>query len=113
MPFINIKTNQSVTETQQEAIKSGMGKAITALSGKSEQWLMIGIEPEYILYHQGSDAPAAMVEVQVYGNPSASDCNNLTGYISEVLNSELDIPKSRIYVSYTGTPNWGWNGHNF
>lgn len=113
MPFINIKTNQSVSTAQQEVIKSGLGKAITALSGKSEQWLMVGIEPDYILYHQGSNAPCAMVEVQVYGNASASDCNALTGNISEILCTELHIPKNRIYVSYTCTPNWGWNGSNF
>ena len=113
MPFINIKTNQSVSTAQQEVIKSGLGKAISALSGKSEQWLMVGIEPDYILYHQGSAHPCAMVEVQVYGNASASDCNKLTGHISKLLHTELQIPENRIYVSYTYTPNWGWNGSNF
>lgn len=113
MPFINIKTNQSVSNIQKDALKTAMGQAISALSGKSEQWLMVGIEREYILYHQGSDAPAAMVTVQVYGSPSSSDCNALTGRISEALNAILEIPKNRIYVSYAGTPDWGWNGSNF
>jgi len=113
MPFVNIKTNQSVSKNQQETIKDGLGKAITALPGKSEQWLMVGIEPEYVLYHQGTDAPAAMVEVQIYGNASASAYDTMTAKISEILNSELNIPKNRIYVSYFPTPDWGWNGHNF
>ncbi|MBR1528059.1 MAG: hypothetical protein IJ642_02005 [Oscillospiraceae bacterium] len=113
MPFINIKTNQSVSKTQQEVIKSGLGNAISTLPGKSEQWLMVGIEPEYILYHQGTDAPAAMVEVQLYGGASGSAYSKLTGQISEILNSELSIPKNRIYVSYFSTSDWGWNGGNF
>jgi len=113
MPFINIKTNQTVSKAQQESIKSGLGNAITTLAGKSEQWLMVGIEPEYILYHQGSDAPAAMVEVQLYGGASGSAYSKLTGQISEILNSELSIPKNRIYVSYFATSDWGWNGGNF
>ena len=113
MPFINIKTNQSVSKAQQTAIKTELGRAITTLPGKSEQWLMVGIEPEYILYHQGTDAPAAMVEVQVYGGASGAAYSKLTGEISEILNTELSIPKNRIYVSYTGTPDWGWNGSNF
>ena len=113
MPFINIKTNQSVSKTQQEAIKSGLGNAISTLPGKSEQWLMVVIEPEYILYHQGTDAPAAMVEVQLYGGASGSAYSKLTGQISEILNSELSIPKNRIYVSYFSTSDWGWNGGNF
>lgn len=113
MPFIKIKTNQRVSAQQQEVIKSGMGKAITVLPGKSEQWLMVGIEPEYRLYHQGTDEPAAMVEVQVYGGAPASAYSALTGKISEILHTELHIPLNRIYVSYLDTPNWGWNGSNF
>ena len=113
MPFINVKTNQSVSKAQQETIKAGLGKAIATLPGKSEQWLMVGIEPEYILYHQGTDAPAAMVEVQVFGGAAGTAYSKLTGQISEILNAELSIPKNRIYVSYVSTPDWGWNGGNF
>lgn len=113
MPFINVKTNQSVTKAQQEAIKNGLGKAISTIPGKSEQWLMVGIEPEVILYHQGTDAPAAMVEVQIYGAASHSAYEQLTGQISDLLNTELNIPKNRIYISYTAIPEWGWNGSNF
>ena len=113
MPFINVKTNQAVSKAQQETIKAGLGKAIATLPGKSEQWLMVGIEPEHILYHQGTDAPCAMVEVQIYGSASGSAYSKLTGQISELLNAELSIPKNRIYVSYMGTPDWGWNGNNF
>lgn len=113
MPFINIKTNQNVSKAQQETIKAGLGKAITALPGKSEQWLMVGIEPEYVLYFQGTDEPAAMVSVQIYGGASGSAYSNLTGKITEILHTELHIPANRIYVSYASTPDWGWSGSNF
>ncbi len=113
MPFINIKTNQSVSQDQQTTIKAGLGKAISTLPGKSEQWLMVGIEPEYVLYHQGTDAPAAMVEVQIYGGASSAAYDAMTVQISNLLNSALNIPKNRIYISYLSTPDWGWNGHNF
>ena len=113
MPFINVKTNQKVTEAQKEAIKSGLGAAIPTIPGKSEQWLMVGIEPEYTLYHQGTNAPAAMVEVQIYGSANGAAYDSLTGKISDLLNAELNIPKNRIYVSYTSTKDWGWNGSNF
>ena len=36
MPFINVKTNVSVSNEQKISIKSAMGKAITAIPGKSE-----------------------------------------------------------------------------
>lgn len=113
MPFINVKTNQSVPKDKMETIKSELGKAISTIPGKSEQWLMVGIEPDYALWHQGTDAPAAMVEVQVYGGASGSAYDAMTGKISTILNDALGIPANRIYVSYTGTPDWGWNGGNF
>ena len=53
MPFINVKTNQAVSKEQQTAIKAGLGKAITALPGKSEQWLMVGIEPRICTLSSG------------------------------------------------------------
>ena len=71
MPFMQLKTNVAVTEQQETLLKTSFGSAITAIPGKSETWLMVGIEPQYTLYFQGSDAPAAMVEVSIFG--SASD----------------------------------------
>lgn len=45
MPFINVKTNIPVSENAQEALKTRLGQAIEAIPGKSEAWLMVGVEP--------------------------------------------------------------------
>lgn len=113
MPFINVKTNTAVTDEQKVSVKSGLGQAIAAIPGKSENWLMVNIEPEQSLYFKGSGEPAAMVEVGVYGSPAASSLNSLTGKICGLLKHELGIEPSRIYVKYSQTPDWGWNGSNF
>lgn len=113
MPFINVKANVPVAQDKKESIKSALGKAITAIPGKSEGWLMVGIEPEYSLWFKGSDAPAAMVEVSVFGSASPSAYSTLTAKVTDILNSELGISPDRIYVKYFETSNWGWNGSNF
>ncbi|MGN0623778.1 MAG: phenylpyruvate tautomerase MIF-related protein [Oscillospiraceae bacterium] len=113
MPFINVKTNTAVSAEKEAAVKALLGQAITTIPGKSETWLMVGIEPEYRLYFQGSSAPAAMVEVSVYGQANPSAFNALTEKICAILNEQLDIDSSRIYVKYSATPDWGWNGSNF
>lgn len=113
MPSINVKTNSNVTKEKAENIKSALGTAITAIPGKSEGWLMVGIEGDYTLYFKGSDELAAMVEVQIYGNPSDSAMSELTSRITEILTGSLGMPADRIYVSYMCTENWGWNGSNF
>ncbi len=113
MPFINVKTNTAVSSEKQTAIKSGLGHAIATIPGKSESWLMVGIEPEKILYFKGDNAPAAMVEVSVFGSPNSSAFNKLTDQICDILNQQLSIDRSRIYVKYETTTDWGWNGSNF
>ena len=113
MPFINVKTNAQVSADKKESIKSALGKAITAIPGKSEGWLMVGIEPDYALWFKGSDAPAAMVEVSVYGSASPGAYSNLTAQVTDILNKNLSISPDRIYVKYFETSNWGWNGSNF
>ncbi len=113
MPFIHVRTNTAIPKDKEQAVKTGLGKAISTIPGKSEQWLMVNITPESALYFQGSDAPAAMVEVQVYGGASGTAYDAMTGKISGILTENLGIPANRIYVSYHATPDWGWNGGNF
>ena len=113
MPFINVKANVNVTKEKSESIKSALGTAITAIPGKSEGWLMVGVEGDYTLYFKGTAEPAAMVEVQIFGNTSGSAMSTLTGKITDILADNLGIPADRIYVSYMCTENWGWNGSNF
>lgn len=113
MPFINVKTNREVSEEKATIIKSELGKAITAIPGKSEGWLMVCVEGEKNLFFRGEDAPAAMVEVSLYGNASQNALATLTSHITGILTDALLISSDRIYVSYMSTDNWGWNGSNF
>jgi len=113
MPFIDIKTNIDVPHDNQVTIKSKLGEAITAVPGKSEKWLMVEIEPECALWFSGESAPAAMVEVSIYGGASSSVYSAMTEKICNILKNELEIRPDRVYVKYTETENWGWNGSNF
>lgn len=113
MPFINVMTNTAVSPDKKAAIKTALGRAITAIPGKTEDWLMVGIAPEYTLYFKGDDSPAAMVEVSVYGGADPASYSRLTAQICDILGGELAIDPARIYVKYSETDNWGWNAGNF
>ena len=113
MPFINVKTNVSTTHEAEINIKSALGQAITAIPGKSEGWLMVGIEPDYRLWFKGTNEPAAMVQVSLYGGASHNAKTPLTSHITGILTDELGISSDRVYVMYTETESWGWNGSNF
>ena len=100
---------------QREALKAAYGKAITAVPGKSEGWLMCPFEDNMPIYFGGDDSkPAAYVEVNVFGRSvPGSAWEKLTEQIMAALGKELGIPADRTYIRYTATTDWGWNGGNF
>ena len=112
MPFISITTNVSVSEENAVAVKSALGKAISILPGKSENWLMVSISDDNRMYFKGADSPAAMVKTELYGKADPAKLSALTSEITAILGDTLSIPADRIYVSYLCTENWGWNGSN-
>ena len=56
MPFINSKISVTITNEQEQEIKSRLGQVIQTIPGKSESWLMVGFEPEYRLYFRDDTA---------------------------------------------------------
>ncbi len=113
MPFINTKYSQDITPEQEEQIKSALGQAVT-LIGKTESWLMVGFEPNTSLYFRGEKPEKiAFVEVSLYGSASPADCDRMTAEICRVYGEVLGVPADKIYVKYSATDNWGWNGGNF
>lgn len=113
MPFVQIKTNTSITSVQQQRLKTQLGQDISTLPGKSEQWLMISFEPETHLWFRGTAEPAALVEVSAFGEIAPSAATAFTSQLCALLHDELGLSPDRIYVKYMSTPTWGWNGQNF
>ena len=56
MPVIHTHVSVSTTAEQREALKSAYGKAITAVPGKSEGWLMCPFEDNMPIYFGGDDS---------------------------------------------------------
>lgn len=116
MPVIHTHVSVETTREQRDELKSIYGRAITALPGKSEGWLMCPFEDNMPIYFAGDDSrPAAYVEVNAFGHSGAprSAWEALSAQIIPALESVLGIPQDRIYVRYTMTEDWGWNGGNF
>lgn len=113
MPFINTKYSANITAEQETEIKSALAEAITAI-GKTENWLMVGFEPNCSLYFKGEKSEKiAFVEVSLYGNAQKSAYERLTSEICAILGKVLGVPSDKVYVKYSPTDNWGWNGGNF
>lgn len=113
MPFIDSKITVKVSEEKKEAIKAELGQAISILS-KPESFLMVGFDDEYCLYMAGSRLEkGAFVAVSLFGNASSAACERMTAEICRIYEQQLGIPQDKVYVTYTGISDWGWNGKNF
>jgi len=114
MPYIRTKATVEITPEKESALKEKMGRAIEAIPGKSEEWLMCEFCDNCRLWFKGTnDRPSAFVEVMLLHSACASAYEKMTGILCDILSEELGIEADRIYVKYEETENWGWNGRNF
>ena len=75
---------------------------------------MVGIEDNYDLWMAGAKLEkGAYVSVSLFGNASSDSYDKMTARICEILEEELSIPGDKVYVTYHGVNDWGWNGSNF
>ena len=113
MPFIDSKISVAVAPEKKEIIKAEFGRLMSVL-GKSESYLMVGMEDNYDLWMGDKKLEkGAYVAVSLLGNASSDAYEKLTGKICELFENELNIPGSSVYVTYHPVSDWGWNGSNF
>ena len=113
MPFIDSKITVKLTDEKKESIKARLGQAVSLLH-KSETYLMVCFDDEYDLYMGGNKLEkGAYVSVSLFGSASPSDYEKMTGAICNIMQEELGIPGDKVYVTYHGVNDWGWNGSNF
>ncbi len=114
MPYIEAKLSCKLTQEKAEALKTGFGKAIECIPGKSEAWLMVNIEDEKNLYFKGNkDSDTAFISVSIFGKADADSYSALTGEICSLISNVTGISPDRTYVTYSEYDKWGWNGFNF
>ena len=114
MPYIGTKTTVAISAEKEIILKEKLGKAIEAIPGKTEAWLMCEFEDSCRLWFKGDNsAPSAYVEVKLLGTASPEYYEKLTAIICSILSDVLSIPADRTYVKYEVCKYWGWNNINF
>ena len=114
MPYIRTTVSTPLTEENKTNLNSKLGEAIALIPGKSESWLMLSFEDNMSMYFKGDNsAEYAYLEVSIFGSTSDAAYDRLTAALSEIINEELGIERSNIYIKYEEADHWGWNGNNF
>ncbi len=113
MPYIATQVSIPLPTGKEAALKTKLGEAIQLL-GKTESWLMLSFEENCRLWFQGSnEQPCAFVTVKLFGKASSTAYEAMTGRVTQILQEELGLDPTRIYVQYEEVSHWGWNGSNF
>lgn len=112
MPFINFKTNSTVSKEDAVTLKTAFGKAITDL-GKGENWLMINIEGNKTMFFKGDDSACAIAEIALFGKANNSQYDKMTEDMCDIISDVLNIPTDKIYIKYEEINHWGYSGFNF
>ena len=114
MPYIEAKFSKELDQTEIEALKTGFGKAIECIPGKSESWLMVNIEDKKNLFFKGNnDADSAYISVSIFGKANKKDYEALTSELCVLISQVTGTSALRTYITYSEYDKWGWSGSNF
>lgn len=111
MPFIISRVSCALTTQQEEHLKSGLGRAISAVPGKSEQSLLVCLEQNCRLWLRGDNSePIAYIEVSVFANEQHAGYQQFMAQITHLYHTLLGIAADHIYVRFADIPAWGVAG---
>lgn len=111
MPFITCKVNRPVSREQEVELKTRMGRAIALVPGKSEQYLLLNLEPESRLWLRGDDSqPLAYIDAAIFGNEGHHGYVQFTAEVTRAFGDVLGIPPENIYIKFEDIAAWGVGG---
>jgi len=112
MPFLSVQTNIPVDD--ESALIKRLSVQIAGLLGKPESYVMVHLQAGASLCFAGSTEAAAYVQLKSLGLPE-SQTAAFSGQLCRVLQDELGLDASRIYIEFSAPQRhmWGWNGGTF
>lgn len=114
MPYFHVQTNITIPEEQADSFLTEASKQLAEELGKPERYVMVDLTSGTNLRFSGSKEPAAYVELKSIGL-SEAQTQPLAGFVCGLLEDQLNIPSSRVYIEFINIPGkfWGWNGGTF
>ncbi len=113
MPYIDAKFSVKVDEKQMTPLAKVITNSITAIPGKTPQYVMVNIEDNCNLFFRGEETPCAMFEVKLLGASTKSAYQALTAKLCEIAQTELGIEGKDVYVKFDEVENWGMDSFMF
>jgi phenylpyruvate tautomerase PptA (4-oxalocrotonate tautomerase family) len=111
MPLINLNVSAKLSAEDKDTIVKELGQLIGLMPGKSEKYLMVGINDEFTYYLAGKKLErAAFMDLRCLGREKEADQEKFVVKAQEALSRMLDIPIGNIYTNILEMPHWGARG---
>lgn len=111
MPYLNIVTNQTITD--EAALLKAASKTVAQSAGKPESYVMIVVEQKANMSFGGNTEPTAILDYRSLGLPS--DRKAFSDALCTMIEQQIGVSGSRTYISMTDSErqNWGWDHSTF
>lgn len=114
MPYLLIRTNQTLARERQIPLLQRCSAAVSHMLEKPEKFVMVSVDDGVPMLFGGDAAPCIYMELKSIGLPGERTAE-LSAQLCQLLSGELEVPESRIYIEFADAPRhmWGWNGGTF
>jgi phenylpyruvate tautomerase len=114
MPYLMVQTNLEFDKNIAQGFVDKASTLVADLLGKSQNYVMVSLQPPSLMSFAGDAGPTAYVELKSIGLPE-NKTNELSNALCTLIHDELKIEKQRVYIEFSNANNhlWGWNGGTF
>lgn len=110
MPFITIITTKTLTLQQEVTLKEIAGKLISIFPNKTEDYLMMHIEDNQVMYFKGKELDCMKIDVQLYGYVDIQYQREFCERFMKEIEKVTQISISRQYLTIHEYEHWGMEG---
>lgn len=114
MPYFKIETSRDMDSVGVKTLCRDGSRFLSELLGKPEQVIMTAVVPGVEMRFNGSDAPAAYVEIKSIGLKPAQ-CPACAKAVCDFLETAIGVPADRTYIDFHDIDGkmFGWNRKTF
>lgn len=113
MTYCHLTTNLSLSQDKEESLIKSLSCAVETFTGKSQAYIMLGVDNSEMSFGRCTSEPFAFIEVGgVNVNIDPHRNPKTIKILARCVAKELEIPKDKIYVILTDYDRtcWGFNG---
>jgi phenylpyruvate tautomerase len=114
MPLIKLETSASLSDAVKSELLTGLSEITATAIGKPEAYVMATVS-ESAMCMAGEAGPTAFADIRSIGGLNQGVNREISKRVCALLQEKLDIPSSRVYLSFNDVAavNWGWNNSTF